>query len=676
MPTIILYTDLSPNFAYAFATVMACGKDFAARNCFLPPPPPWGMGKMPSHQPLWMSTENRERKKNEFPPFWQRWFREVLRAARDGRDILLYGRESNPTRWKMFLDILRAQPELASHEIRGIAVMGRPACLLEQQARLLWPGKAVSPARWLALAREYARLADLAQLWRAELGAGHSILFADTSEQPVATGLSAGHRGALELMGLESFAPPAQSGHILSLASREARHFLFAAEVGSNAWPPLDTTRLAAHLRKMEREAGWDSRPISAPQYRAALEHCADNSLPQLENALQLEAGALAAPAELAAQNPWQAYSGFSDEAIGAFVDGLPHATARTLLQRYNQDCRLLGPGQKRIWQRLSESALQVGADCPPSSEQPLVSVLTLAWNQEAYIARCIESVLAQKTDFRVEHIVLDHCSSDKTPDIIRQYAQKYPSIRPVLLSQWLPGQNVRGLFSRCHSRYAALCDGDDYFTDPLKLQKQVNFLEAHPECGLCFHPVEVVYEDGSPSRVYPPEELLPGGIRKFYTIKDLLFANLIQTNSVVYRWRFTEGLPDWFDATLVPGDWYWHLLHAETGLIGYLREHMAVYRRHATSLYATAEGDHVTHRGVHGLNELRAYGVWNRHFHGRYYTDLQRLAMGVFVDFLQIYLRTGDDTLFEQGCSLCPDFARNFLAQLQISDNKPPMRL
>lgn len=663
MPTLTIYTDLSPNFPYAFAALMACRQDFAARNCLLPPAPPWRMGRMHSHQPLWKATENGEREKNEFPSFWRRWFREVLRAARDGKDILLFGRESNPARWKMFLDILRAHSELASHEVRGIAVMGRPACLLEQHARLLWPGRGAS-ARWFALAREYARLADLAQLWRAEFGAEQSMLFADTSEQPVATGLSAGHRAALELMGLELSAPPAQSGHPLSLASREGRHFLFAAEVGSNAWPPLDTTHLAAYLRNVEREAGWDSRPVCAPQYRAALEHCADTSLPQLEKALQLEPGALATPPALAARNPWQAYSGLSDEAICAFADGLPHTIAQTLLQRYTQDWHLLGQGQKRICRRLSATAVQVGTSS--SSSRPLVSVLTLARNQEAYIAKCIESVLAQKTDFRVEHIILDHCSTDKTPDILRQYAQKYPSIRPVLLSQWVPGQNVRGLFSRCRSKYAALCDGDDYFTDPLKLQKQVDFLEAHPECSLCFHPVDVVYEDGSPSRVYPPQEMLPGGIRTFYTIEDLLKANLAQTNSVMYRWRFVDGLPKWFDPTLVPGDWYWHLLHAEKGLIGYLREHMSVYFRHSASLYTSAEGNLVDHRHIHGFNELRTYCICNQHFQGKYYDYFCRLAVGVLANFTQVYRKTGDDSLLKKAAELAPRFTHDFLNQIR----------
>jgi hypothetical protein len=89
-------------------------------------------------------------------------------------------------------------------------------------------------------------------------------------------------------------------------------------------------------------------------------------------------------------------------------------------------------------------------------------------------------------------------------------------------------------------SPYVAICDGDDYFTDPLKLQLQADFLDAHKDCGLCFHVVRVVYED-FPERehLYPPVEQLPRGIRTFYYLSDLIKRNLIQTNSAMYRWRF-----------------------------------------------------------------------------------------------------------------------------------------
>jgi glycosyltransferase involved in cell wall biosynthesis len=325
-------------------------------------------------------------------------------------------------------------------------------------------------------------------------------------------------------------------------------------------------------------------------------------------------------------------------------------------------DASLFGPDAESYVQglvsRLGEQALPT----------PLVSVLTLAKNHEHFIAECIESVLAQQTNFAVEHIIVDDCSTDGTRQIIADYAYRHESISPVFLSGGAkPGRNVLALFQKCRSKYVAICDGDDYFTDPLKLQKQVNFLDKHRECSLCFHPVDVVYEDDSPTRVYPPEDFLQNGCRRFYTLKDMLFANLIQTNSVMYRWRFRDGLPGWFDPSLVPSDWYWHLLHAEVGLIGFMRENMAVYRRHAKSLYASAEGSHVAHRSVHGLEELRTYSVCNKHFRGRYYHSFYRLAVGVFADFLKIYCDSGDDWLLQKACSLYPDFARDFLAQIQI---------
>lgn len=311
-------------------------------------------------------------------------------------------------------------------------------------------------------------------------------------------------------------------------------------------------------------------------------------------------------------------------------------------------------------------------------AQEPLVSVLTLTRNQASMIGENIESILAQKTRFPFQHIIVDDGSKDGTQDIITEYAARYPRlIKPILLKHKAPhGENVRALFEQCRSKYAVLCDGDDYFTDPGKLQTQVDFMERNPDCALCFHPVSVVYEDGTPTKTYPPADLLPGGERLWYSLRDLLISNFIQTNSVMYRWRFQDGLPEWFDPTLIPGDWYWHLLHAETGKIAYLHKPMSAYRRHAASLYAHAEKDHVAHRHEHGLNELRAYNVCNAHFRNRYYKDFSRLARGVFADFVQDYLKTKDDSLLQEGIAAAPDFARDFLSLLASQNmHLPPSR-
>lgn len=374
-------------------------------------------------------------------------------------------------------------------------------------------------------------------------------------------------------------------------------------------------------------------------------------------------------------QKEWEPYKGLSADARARLLAYIKEASPEVWLKlQADFSCR---------WQYISLPSTEKQLFPDPNSPQvlarePLVSVLTLTLNQASMIAENMESMLAQKTRFPFQHIIVDDGSKDGTQDIITEYAARHPRIiKPILLKHKAPhGENVRALFEQCRSKYAVLCDGDDYFTDPGKLQMQVDFMERNPDCALCFHPVSVVYEDGSPTKIYPPADLLPGGEHLWYSLRDLLISNFIQTNSVMYRWRFQNGLPDWFDPTLIPGDWYWHLLHAETGKIAYLRKPMSAYRRHAASLYARAEKDHVAHRHEHGLNELKTYSVCNAHFRNRYYNDFSRLARGVFADFVQDYLKTKDDSLLQKGIAAAPDFAKDFLTLLASQNmHLPPTK-
>lgn len=665
MPRLTLYIDLSVNYPFAFATLQAHAAQLERKGSFIPPVFPWNFGKIASHQLLWDSIATDKQQKEMFPHFVQGWLHALSSAAGEGKNVLLYGREWSLLRQKLFFNALRAQKELAAYDVGCVFVIGRPVCLFEQTARLVWPGKR-SAAYWYTLAQDCARTAELIEFWRHAVGADNVAVFTDASESAAATGLSCGHIAALAAMGVEAPAPSAPA-HLTRLVSREARHLLLLCEVGNNAWPPLDTQMLLATLQDVEQKEGWDALPISSPKYReAVMRHVGRYfSQPGVVSTPDIEG----CPARLAPEAEWQDYIQLSEEALEAFMAHLPPPVANALRQRYELDQDRLGQGQKRIHGQLNRR-YGISPSCSgQAAEPPLVTVLTMTRNQKAYISQCIESVAEQITDFKVQHIIIDHCSTDGTDDIVRSYAEKFQHIRPVLLSQWISGQNVHGLFSRCRTKFVALCDGDDYFTDPYKLQKQVDFLVCHPECALCFHPVTVIYEDGSPSRTYPTNDLLGGEPRAFYTIKNLLNANFIQTNSVMYRWRFCDGLPKWFDTTLIPGDWYWHLLHAELGSIGYIDKSMSAYRRHSSSLYASAEGDHVLHREIHGLNELKAYTICNQHFHGRYYEDFCRLAMGVFADFVHIYDRTGDDTLLQKGVLLSPEFAHDFLAKLNLQN-------
>ncbi len=331
--------------------------------------------------------------------------------------------------------------------------------------------------------------------------------------------------------------------------------------------------------------------------------------------------------------------------------------------------------------QHLCRQALHDVLD-PPSTialpyigRSPTVSVLTLTHNHASYVVDCIESVIAQKTEFPIQHIIADDCSDDGTQDIILDYAAKYPHIVPVFQKKRSFGrQNVAALLNMARTEYVAICEGDDYFTDPNKLQMQVDFLNSNPDCALCFHVARVKYEnDPAKERLYPELDTLPRGVRSFYSLTDLIRHNFMQTNTVMYRWRFKNGLPDWFRTDLTPGDWYWHLLHAETGKIGFINKIMSVYRRHEKAAYYLAEVDRLQHRANVGMREIAFYDAVNKHFNRKFEPIILDMVNGIFAD-AALYdekqdENEGTEPMLYKLADKYPDFARHFLRSLDFDD-------
>lgn len=129
-----------------------------------------------------------------------------------------------------------------------------------------------------------------------------------------------------------------------------------------------------------------------------------------------------------------------------------------------------------------------------------LVSIICLTYNQSKYIRNCLEGFVCQKTDFSFEAIVHDDASTDETQSVIREYVQKYPDIiKPIFEKEnqysKRDGSLQRIVNNELSGKYVALCEGDDYWIDPLKLQKQVNFLENNPEYGMCYTDFDIKNE-------------------------------------------------------------------------------------------------------------------------------------------------------------------------------------
>ncbi len=213
------------------------------------------------------------------------------------------------------------------------------------------------------------------------------------------------------------------------------------------------------------------------------------------------------------------------------------------------------------------------------------VSVLITTYNHEKIIAQAIESVLAQATGFEYEIVIGEDCSTDRTRSICRTYQDRYPHRIRLLCREENLGlmENFPRTFLACHGQYVACLDGDDYWTSPDKLQRQADYLDAHPDCSLCFHNAMMVWEDGSQG----PVVHAPPGRRSTYYVQELFKHDFISTASVaMVRNHLVREFPDWYDTLPVP-DWPFFILHGLHGKMGYLDETWSVYRQHSGGMYS-----------------------------------------------------------------------------------------
>lgn len=206
------------------------------------------------------------------------------------------------------------------------------------------------------------------------------------------------------------------------------------------------------------------------------------------------------------------------------------------------------------------------------------MSVCVIAYNHEKYIAQTIDGFLAQKKDFSIEVIIGEDCSTDKTRQICLDYQKNFPDIIRVLPRTRNIGahENFLDVMENCRGKYVAICEGDDHWTDTLKLQRQVDFLEANPDFALCFHNVLIEYETDAQQ----PHLLHTNELPDVLTFEDLAKENFIPTLSCVFRNRLFQAFPAWY-REMPLGDWTLHLLNAEHGKIKYFSEAMGIYRVH-----------------------------------------------------------------------------------------------
>lgn len=221
------------------------------------------------------------------------------------------------------------------------------------------------------------------------------------------------------------------------------------------------------------------------------------------------------------------------------------------------------------------------------NNSQVEVTVICLAYNHSKYIRKTLEGFVSQKTNFRYEIIIHDDASTDGTAQIINEFALKYPEkIRAILQNENQYSQKISiwttHIVPLVNGKYVALCEGDDYWTDFDKLQKQYDILESNPQCSMCTHQTEKIHEDGTPMNKLMPRIPVKGGelgIQDFLNIERFY---PFHTSSYFMRsdlWRDFHNNPPEFRKLVNVGDRPLLLHMVSKGNIYYLPVCMSVYR-------------------------------------------------------------------------------------------------
>lgn len=267
------------------------------------------------------------------------------------------------------------------------------------------------------------------------------------------------------------------------------------------------------------------------------------------------------------------------------------------------------------------------------------VAIRCLVYNHEKYLRDCLDGIVMQQTDFCYFAVVHDDCSTDGSIDIIREYALKYPDkIHPIYEDfncysrDWkIADTKIHAAYN--HATYVAVCEGDDFWTDPLKLQKQVDFMESHGDYAICAHETRIVdeREKKSNDKLYSQitDNLFVPTNKSDYTFKETLTGNIFHLSSMLYRNYPEIHLPDW-RYRISAGDMVYFRYLGAFGKTHWMSDVMSAYRFHSNSL-TSSENVYLSVISFNNLNikVLRLLNrFWNRKYQSLIYPIISRYYM------------------------------------------------
>ena len=296
------------------------------------------------------------------------------------------------------------------------------------------------------------------------------------------------------------------------------------------------------------------------------------------------------------------------------------------------------------------------------------VTVCCITYHHEQFIRSALDGFVMQKTNFKFKVFVGEDCGGDGTAEIIREYAEQYPDlIVPFIRERNMGAQaNLVDLCNRAHSPYVAFCEGDDYWTDEYKLQKQFDYMQAHKDIRLCYTRTKIsAPENWHLNGWFRHDEngdmILPGCTPGFpvlpeYTAADFIMSFPTHTSSVFYRWDYDLVFPEWFFKGII-GDMPVTLLQLGLGKAVYLPDVTSVYRRSDVGVFMS--GSTTEHFARTRLDYLRFLGGLRQYFgehFGGYAQELflRRMALEI-MNYINTAVKLNDGGMLSKLASDYP---------------------
>ncbi len=256
-------------------------------------------------------------------------------------------------------------------------------------------------------------------------------------------------------------------------------------------------------------------------------------------------------------------------------------------------------------------------------SSKPLVSVVCTAYNHEKYIRHALNGFVTQETNFPFEVLVHDDASTDGTADIIREYESKFPNIiKPIYQTENQYSKKIKILktfvYPKVQGKYIAICEGDDFWIDKNKLQKQVDYLENHSDCSFTFHPVHIVVNEKSNKNTRYWDKELDFDAEKIIAVTGGGYGIAVPTVSMCFKTDIALNFPKFREIAPV-GDLPLQILLSLNGFAHYFPDIMACYRQGHEGSWTAKRENNKEFDAKNCVNVIKMFTELNRYTEGKY---------------------------------------------------------